>query len=72
MESVIINFKNGDVKNFFDVSATFLSGDFLVLIIKTTDFEYGNHFVHSVNEIFKLEDIINYTSTIKTIKYDIK
>ena len=74
MEKVLINFKDGKVKTFDDVRTTLISGNFLIVIYKqgeiTTVDSNEEAYALTINEIFDLSQILNYTVKTKTKKYD--
>jgi hypothetical protein len=69
MESVIINFKKGDVMTFTEVSQSFVTGNHLIIMSKETEDSEGGVNLLTTNQIFDLSDINNFTTKIKTTKY---
>jgi hypothetical protein len=73
METVLINFKNGQVKTFDNVRTTIISGNYLVVIYKQSEINAddpeGEAYLLTINEIFDLNTVLNYTVKTKTKKY---
>lgn len=69
MESVIINFKKGQVRTFTNVSNSLVSGNHLIIITKEADDSGEEVSLLTTSEVFDLADISNFTTKIKTTKY---
>jgi hypothetical protein len=73
METVLINFKNGQVKTFDNVRTTIISGNYLVVIYKQSEINADDPedeaYLLTINEIFDLNTVLNYTVKTKTKKY---
>lgn len=73
MEKVLINLKNGKVKTFDDVRTTIISGNYLIIIYKESEISTSENnedaYLLTINEIFDLADVENYTVKTQTKKY---
>ena len=73
MEKVLINLKNGKVKTFDDVRTTIISGNYLIIIYKESEISTSENnedaYLLTINEIFDLADVANYTVKTLTKKY---
>ena len=69
MESVIINFKKGQVRTFTNVSKSFVSGNHLIIMEKEIEDSNDEVSLLTTTEIFDLAEISNFTTKIKTTKY---
>jgi len=74
METILINFKNGDVQT-HEVWTSAITGEHLILVTKQGELnenDSSDAYLLTTTMVLDLKDITNYTVKTKTKKYDQK